>query len=619
MRPTAGAKSLRASRLRLPRVPINDFTINVATVNGSGSASSNTIVAKTIFRMGVPITPKNLFPSNIAGLPTWFLMRVSEKGYQCRSGRHDVTVAMNAATAVDDIADLAPGGVLFIDESIPAAKSIERTDIAVHLVPFAKIAKEYAPDVRLRKLLANMVYVGVLTEMLGFDHDTVMSVVAEQFSGKEKVVKLNQDVVNAGIAHAREHCDASSVEFKIEARNLTQGKMFIEGNTAAAIGCLMGGCTFCGWYPITPSSSLCEDFISLAKKHRIDAGTGKQNFAAVQAEDELASLGLVLGAGWAGARSMTATAGPGISLMAEFAGFGYYAEIPGVVFDVQRVGPSTGMPTRTQQGDLSLCVNLSHGDTGHIVLIPAGPEELYEISAQAFDIAEKYQTPVFVLTDLDMGMNNWMSDRFEYPKGGFDRGKVLTAEQLKKVEDYGRYKDEDGDGIPYRTLPGTHHPKAPYFTRGSGHDEYAGYTEKSPAYIKVIDRIARKIAGSVVDLPKPVIGGDESAEIGIIHYGSTMYAVEEARDILAENGVKTRDMRVRSVPLHDEVVEFVNSCNVVYVAEQNRDGQLADLIRLKTPGSAGKIKKALYYAGMPMAAAPVVDAIMADVKEPAHV
>lgn len=603
----------------MSRVAINDFTINVATVNGSGSASSNTIVAKSIFRMGVPLTPKNLFPSNIAGLPTWYVIRVSEKGYQCRSGTHQITVGMNATTLLDDVADLQSGGVLFVDDGLPTAKAVDRSDITVYSVPFAKIAKEYAPDVRLRKLLANMVYVGVLTEMLGLDEDVVMQVVADQFSGKEKVVKLNQDVVRAGIAHARENFDADGFPFKVEARELTKGKMFIEGNTAAAIGCLVGGCTFCGWYPITPSSSLCEEFIKLAKTHRVDADTGEQRFAAVQAEDELASLGLVLGAGWAGARAMTATAGPGVSLMAEFAGFGYYAEIPGVVFDVQRVGPSTGMPTRTQQGDLSMCVNLSHGDTGHIVLMPAGPEELYELSQQAFDLAEKYQTPVFVLTDLDMGMNYWMSERFEYPTKGFDRGKVLSADALKSVEEYARYKDVDGDGIPYRTLPGTHHPKAPYFTRGSGHDEAAGYTEKSEVYQVVIDRIAKKIAGSVRDLPRPVIGGDEKAEIGIIHYGSTRYAVEEARDILAADGIATREMRVRSVPLQDEVVEFVNSCNVVYVAEQNRDGQLADLIRLKTPGSAGKIRKALYYAGMPMAAAPVVDKIKADIQEPAHV
>lgn len=618
---TGGRASPSSARHGAPksRVAINDFTINVATVNGSGSASSNTIVAKSIFRMGIPITPKNLFPSNIAGLPTWFVMRVSEKGYQCRSGTREITVAMNAATLADDIAELDAGGVLFVDEGLPGAKSIDRADVTVHMVPFAKIAKEYAPDVRLRKLLANMVYVGVLTEMLGLDHDTVMRVVAEQFSGKEKVVKLNQDVVNAGIAHARENFDASSFPFKVEARDLTQGKMFIEGNTAAAIGCLMGGCTFCGWYPITPSSSLCEEFIKLSHKLRVDPDDGSKRFASVQAEDELASLGLVLGAGWAGARSMTATAGPGISLMAEFAGFGYYAEIPGVVFDVQRVGPSTGMPTRTQQGDLSLCVNLSHGDTGHIVLMPAGPEELYELSQQAFDLAERYQTPVFVLTDLDMGMNYWMADRFDYPSKDFDRGKVLSADDLKKVEEFARYKDVDGDGIPYRTLPGTHHPKAPYFTRGSGHDEAAGYTEKSPEYQVVIDRIAKKIAGSVRDLPRPIVAGDEKAEIGIIHYGSTKFAVDEARDILAADGIATREMRVRSVPLHDEVVDFVNSCKVVYVAEQNRDGQLADLIRLKTPGSAGKIKKALYYAGMPMAAAPVVDAIKADIQEPAHV
>ncbi len=604
-------------------VTVNDFTISVATVNGSGSASSNTILARTIFRMGVPVAPKNLFPSNIQGLPTWYLVRVSEKGYQCRSGTRDVVVALNAATFVEDVATVEPGGVLFVDDGIKGSADITRDDITVFRVPFAKLAKDYGPDVRLRKLLANMVYVGVLAEMLALDVDVLMGTVADQFANKEKVVKLNQDVVRAGIAFAKEHFDADRCPYRIESRGGSGDKLLIEGNTAAALGSLMGGCTFVGWYPITPSSSLCEEFISLANVHREDPESGELRFAAVQAEDELASLGLVLGAGWAGARSMTATAGPGISLMAEFAGFGYYAEIPAVVFDVQRVGPSTGMPTRTQQGDLNLCVNLSHGDTGHIVLLPAGPEELYELSAQAFDLAEKYQTPVFVLTDLEMGMNYWISDPLPYLDGELARGKVLDKAQLKELTAaggvYERYADPDGDGIPYRTLPGTAHPSAPYFTRGSGHTAQARYTEQPDEYQEVIDRIKRKIDGSVRDLPVPVLSGDENAEIGIISWGSTRYAAEEAVDILAADGIVTRQMRVRSVPLHEEVVAFVDACKVVYVAEQNRDGQLADLIRLKVPGSAGKIRKALYYAGLPMAAAPIVEAVKAGNREPVHV
>lgn len=594
---------------------INDFTITVATVNGSGSASSNTILAKSIFRMGVPVTPKNLFPSNIAGLPTWFIIRVSEKGYQARSGTNEVVVALNAETAAKDVASVDKGGVLFIDAKL--ARHVNRDDIAVFEVPFADLAKPHAPDPRLRKLLANMIYVGVCTHMFGLDREVVMGAVASQFSGKEKVVKLNQDVVQVGIDYAAENFDASKCPFKIETRDLTRDKIFIEGNTAAAMGALMGGCTFVGWYPITPSSSVCEEFIKLCHKHRVVKG--EQRFAAVQAEDELASLGLVLGAGWAGARAFTATAGPGISLMAEFAGFGYYAEIPAVVMDIQRVGPSTGMPTRTQQCDVASCYSLSHGDTGHIVLMPSGIAELYEMSAQSFDLAERYQTPVFLLSDLDMGMNYWMSDALAYPDKGFDRGKVLDKEALDKVEEFARYKDVDGDGIPYRTLPGTRHPKAPYFTRGSGHTETAAYTEDSDEYQLVIDRIKKKIEGSVRDTPAPILEGDASCDVGILHYGSTSFAVEEARDVLAEKGIVTKSMRVRALPLHDEVIDFVKSCRVVYVAEQNRDGQVADLLRLRVPGSADIIKKVLYYAGLPLAAGPIVEAIEADVREPAHV
>jgi len=598
---------------------INDFTINVATVNGSGSASSNTILARSVFRMGIPVAPKNYFPSNIAGLPTWFLIRVCEKGYKARSGTTEVVIALNPATAADDIAGLEPGGVLIIDEGMPQAKNVGRDDIAVFSVPMAKIAKDFAPDPRLRKLLANMVYVGVATHLMDLDLDVVMGTVADQFSNKEKVVELNQDVVKAGIAYAEENFDASLCPFKVETRDLIGDKLFIEGNTATALGCIMGGCTFVGWYPITPSSSVCEEVISLAAKFRVDPQTGVHRFAAVQAEDELASLGLVLGAGWAGARAMTATAGPGIALMGEFAGFGYYAEIPGVVFDIQRVGPSTGMPTRTQQGDIMLCRYLSHGDTEHILILPSGPEELYELSQQAFDVAERYQTPVFVLSDLDLGMNYWVSDPLPYPEKGFDRGKVLDKEALKDVEEFARYKDVDRDGVPYRTLPGTAHPKAPYFTRGSGHTEEAEYTEDGEAYQVVVDRIKRKIDAAVRDLPAPVLEGDGSAEIGILHYGSTRYAVEEARDRLTEDGIRTRAMRIRAVPLHDEVIEFIHSCKVVYVAEQNRDGQMADIVRLKVPGSAGKIRKVLDYAGLPMTADPIVQAITSDSREPAHV
>jgi len=596
---------------------INDFTLAVATVNGSGSASSNTILAKTIFRMGVPVAQKNLFPSNIAGLPTWYLVRVSERGWLSRSGRREFTVAFNEATVAQDIKLVTPGGVLVIDEDLPASKNVGRDDITVFVVPMAAIAKDFGPDPRLRKLLANMVYVGVVAELLGLDMTVLEQTLTDQFNGKAKVVKLNLDVVHAGVKYAREHFDKAACPFRVQSRNLTGGKILIEGNQATALGALVGGATVCAWYPITPSSSVCEGFIDLAKEYRTDKTTGEARYAQIQAEDELASIGLVMGAGWAGARAFTATAGPGISLMAELVGFGYYAEIPGVIVDVQRVGPSTGMPTRTQQSDLKSCYRLSHGDTEHIVLLPAGPQELYEITAQSFDIAERYQTPVFVLTDLDMGMNIWMADTFPMLTAPYDRGKVLDKEALKQVENFGRYKDVDGDGIPYRTLPGTHHPKAPYFTRGSGHTESAGYTEDAEEYKTVLDRIKRKITGSTAHTPAPVITGE--GDIGLIHFGSTSFAVDEARDVLAREGLRTRSCRLRALPLHAEVLDFVRSCRSVYVVEQNRDGQLADIIKLAVPECIGRIRSILEYGGLPMSATPVVQALSVGKREPAHV
>jgi len=597
---------------------VNDFTINVATINGSGSTSSNLILAKSIFRMGVHVTPKNLFPSNIAGLPTWFLIRVSEKGYSARTGTTEVVIALNQQTIAKDVAELESGGVLLIDEKLASAHAHGRDDITVFEVPFAEIAKELAPDPRLRKLLVNVVYVGVLTHLLKMDREIVMQVVADQFLSKPKLISLNQDVVTAGLKYAEENFDSATCKYEIATRKMNAGKLFLEGNTATAFGCLMGGCSLVGWYPITPSSSVCEEVIRLASQTRTDED-GSQRFAAVQAEDELASLGLVLGAGWAGARAMTATAGPGISLMSEFVGFGYYAEIPAVIFDIQRVGPSTGMPTRTQQGDVSMCRSLSHGDTGHIVLLPSGPEELYIQAQLAFDLAERFQTPIFVLSDLDLGMNYWISEELPYPEGSFDRGKVLDKQALSKISEFARFKDVDGDGVPYRTLPGTRHPLAPYFTRGSGHTETGVYTEDPDEYKRVIDRIKRKIDNSVSHTPAPVIGGEADAAIGLIHYGSTAYAVEEARDVLASEGIATRDLRVRALPLHDDVVAFITECKAVYVIEQNRDGQVADMIRIKAPGSAAKIRKVNYYAGLPMAAGPIIEAVRIDAPELAHV
>jgi 2-oxoglutarate ferredoxin oxidoreductase subunit alpha len=602
----------------MPQPIINDFTLAVATVNGSGSASSNTILTKTIFRMGVPVAPKNLFPSNIAGLPTWFLVRVTEQGWRCASGRRDFTVAFNEATLADDVAGVPAGGVLLLDAGMRSAKSVSRDDIVIFRLPAAEIAKQYGPDPRLRKLLANMVYVGAVAHLLGLDHAVLMQAVADQFSGKEKVVDLNQKVVQAGLDHARDNFDLEQCPFRVETRDLTGEMLMIEGNTASALGALMGGATVVAWYPITPSSSLCETFIDFCREHRVDEKTGEQRYVQLQAEDELASIGLVLGASWAGARAFTATAGPGVSLMSEFVGFGYFAEVPAVIVDVQRVGPSTGMPTRTQQSDLSSCYRLSHGDTQHIVLMPAGPEELYELTQQAFDLAEHYQTPVFVMNELDMGMNLWMSRRLAYPTGPLDRGKVLDKEALKEVADFARYRDVDGDGVPYRTLPGTHHPKAPYFTRGSGHTDTAGYTEDPEEYAAVVDRLRRKIDGSVARTPAPVEEGE--GEIGLIHFGSTSFAVDEARALLAEQDkLSTRSLRVRALPLHAEVAEFVRSCRTVYVVEQNRDGQLAEIVREAVPECATKVLSILEYGGLPMPARVVVEALRVARKEPVHV
>ncbi|MHC5210857.1 MAG: 2-oxoacid:acceptor oxidoreductase subunit alpha [Planctomycetota bacterium] len=596
---------------------INDFSLAVATANGSGSASSNTILAKTIFRMGVPVAPKNFFPSNIAGLPTWYVVRVSEAGWRARSGRRDFSVAFNAATAVDDIAQVPSGGVLLIDEGLPQSGKVGRDDITVYSIPAGKIAKEFGPDPRLRKLLANMVYVGAVSELLGLDPEVLKGTVADQFANKEKVVKLNQDVMDAGAKYARENFDRSLCPYRVEARDLTRDQILIEGNMASALGALMSGATFVAWYPITPSSSICENFIDLCREHRVDKQTGEQRYAQIQAEDELASIGMVLGASWAGARSFTATAGPGISLMSEFVGFGYYAEVPAVIIDVQRVGPSTGMPTRTQQSDIKSCYRLSHGDSEHIVLLPSGPAELYEQTAQAFDLAERYQTPVFVLSDLDMGMNIWVSDPLPYLDRPLDRGMVLDKQALGQVKGFARYADADGHGIPQRTLPGTHHPDAPYFTRGSGHTSTAAYTEDAEEYKEVLDRLTRKIKGSVRHTPRPVIEGEGS--IGLIHFGSSSFAVDEARAVLGGEGLATRSLRLRALPLHDEVTEFVRACKTIYVVEQNRDAQLADIVRLAVPDCAMRIRSILEYGGLPLSASVVVDALRVARKEPVHV
>ncbi len=586
---------------------VNDFSIQVATVNGSGSQSSNSVLMRSIFQMGIPVSGKNLFPSNIAGLPTWFTIRVNKNGYVARKSDIEILVAMNPQTAIDDVKSLSTGAVCI--SPVELKLDAIRKDVVHYQVPFTELAAKASENLKLRKLLMNMLYVGVVAELLNIDHGQIENSISKQFEGKTKAIDLNLNAVKIGREWARENLKKDDPYF-VEPMNKTQGKIIIDGNAACALGSLFAGVTVVTWYPITPSSSLCEQLIDYLKEYRIDKETGKASFAVIQAEDELAAIGMALGAGWAGARSMTSTSGPGISLMAEFAGYGYFTEIPTVVFDVQRVGPSTGMPTRTSQADLISAHTLSHGDTKHIVLLPGSIMECYEMAGEAFDLAEKFQTPIFVLTDLDLGMNNWMSDPFEYPTKPINRGKVMTAADIDKAGIFERYRDVDGDGIAYRTLPGTDHVQAAYFTRGSGHNEKAGYTEKPEDYVNLMDRLEKKFQTARKFVPAPVVTVEKSAKIGIIAYGSSDFAVVETRDQLKAANIPTSYLRVRALPFTDELRKFVESHDHVYVVEQNRDAQMRDLIRLELPDLAMKIRSVRHYDGLPIDAKFVTDAIM---------
>ena len=587
---------------------VNDLTIHVATVNGSGSQSSNNVLMRSIFQMGVPVSGKNMFPSNIAGLPTWFTIRANKDGWIGRKKEVDLMVCMNAQTAREDVEALSPGALCIYDA--PLKCNTFRNDITFFEVPFAKLATGLAEDSKLRKLLTNMIYVGIVAELIGIDRDEILNAITKQFKGKQKAIDPNVAAIDKGIEYAKANLPRQD-KWRVERMNATEGKIIIDGNAAAAIGSVFAGVTVVTWYPITPSSSLCESIIDYARQTRIDEN-GKATFAIVQAEDELAAVGMVLGAGWAGARSMTSTAGPGVSLMAEFIGLGYFAELPGVIWDIQRVGPSTGLPTRTAQGDVNQVAYLSHGDTQHIVLIPSSVGECFEFAGEALDLAEQFQTPVFVLSDLDLGMNNWMSDPFEYPNRPITRGKVLTAEQLTALEGkWGRYADVDGDGIPWRTLPGTDHPFASYFTRGSGHDEQARYSEKPQDYKETVDRLAKKYETAKLFVPKPVVDTRENAKIGFIAYGTTTWALEESRDQLRrERGVETSYFRLRALPFTEELNAFVAAHERIYVVEQNRDGQMADIIRLAVGEDQRKLRKILHYTGLPCDARTITDAVL---------
>jgi 2-oxoglutarate/2-oxoacid ferredoxin oxidoreductase subunit alpha len=584
---------------------VNDMSIQVATVNGSGSQSANTVLLRSIFQMGVPVSGKNLFPSNIAGLPTWYTIRASKQGYVARKKEIDLLVAMNPETAREDVASLSTGAAVVYDE--PLGLSQVRSDLVFYPVPFDKLAGTVTTEPKLKRLLRNMAYVGVLARLLELDMAEVERAIRKQFAKKAKAQELNLAAARAGFEHARalEKRDP----FAIRRMDATKGKIIVDGNAAAALGALFAGVTVVTWYPITPSSSLVETLIGYLKKYRIGPD-GKATFAVVQAEDELAAIGMVIGAGWAGARAMTATAGPGISLMAEFAGLGYFAEVPAVVFDVQRVGPSTGLPTRTAQGDILSTAFLSHGDTQHILLLPATVEECFALAIDAFELAEGFQTPVFVMSDLDLGMNNWMSDPFLYPEKPLQRGKVLTKEDLDRLGQFARYRDVDGDGVTYRTLPGTDHPGAAYFTRGTGHDEHALYSERAEDWERNLERLSRKMDTARSAVPAPIVD-DRGARIGIIAYGTSHHAVVEARDQLrAEKGIETDYLRVRAFPFSREVHAFVERHERVYVVEQNRDAQLATLLRGDlSPELTTRVRPVARITGLPIDARSVTDPI----------
>ena len=587
----------------------NDFSINVATVNGSGSQSANSVLLKSIFGMGVPVSGKNLFPSNIAGQPTWFLIRASKNGYVARKRDSEILVAMNPETASADVQSLPPGGVVIYEESLDKSLNLAqaRNDVSFYPVPFDKITATICPEVKLRKLVRNMVYVGVVAQLLAIDLGVVESSLRQQFSKKQKVFDMNFGAANAGFDYAQANLTKRD-PFFIEQMNLTAGKIIIEGNDACAMGAVFAGVTVIAWYPITPSTSVVETATALLKKLRVTP-EGKATFAVIQAEDELAAIGMVLGAGWAGARSMTATSGPGMSLMAEFCGLGYYAEIPGVIINVQRTGPATGMPTRTQQADLLSAAFLSHGDTKHPILLPGSVKECFELTIAAFDLAERMQTPVFVLTDTDMGMNLWMSDAFDYPEKPLDRGKVLSAADLDRLGGFARYRDVDGDGIGWRTLPGTKHPQAAYFTRGSGHNDAAKYTEDPNEYQAIMDRLARKFDNARKWVPAPVVVKDGTSKIGFLAYGTTDCALRESLDQIKQRFGKDVDyLRLRAYPFTQSVHDFVASHERVYVVEQNRDAQLASLLKLDLPaGQVSKLRSILHYNGLPVDAESITE------------
>jgi 2-oxoglutarate ferredoxin oxidoreductase subunit alpha len=588
---------------------INDVVVKIATVNGTGSASANGLLMKAIFRMGIPVVGKNYFPSNIQGLPTWYEIRVTGAGYQSRSDRVDLMVAMNAQTYAKDLADVSPGGWLLYDSTWPRQQQLHREDVTVFGVPLSRLCNENFEGARARILMKNIAYVGVVAALLDIDLDVITELLQQTFATKKHLVASNMQAIRLGYDYAQENF-ACPLPSKVEAMKGTDGHIVIDGNTAAGLGCMYAGATVGAWYPITPSTSLMDSFRSFCSKYRIDPESGAKTFCVIQAEDELAAIGMVLGAAWNGARSFTPTSGPGISLMSEFIGFGYYAEIPAVIFNVQRTGPSTGMPTRTQQADLMSCAYASHGDTKHVLLFPSDPSECFEMAQSAFDFAERLQTPTIVMSDLDIGMNDWMVPDLQFDESKIrDRGKVVSAEDLEKMEKFYRYLDVDGDGIAARSLPGVH-AKGSYFTRGSGHTRYGAYTEDSAAYQDVMDRLLIKWETARSILPPAEVEYSKFNKAGILAIGSSHGACREALDRLAEQKINLNYCRVRAFPFGEAVREFIARHELIYVVEQNRDAQLRSMLMLDIDADPAKLVPLLHYNGMPMNAGFVVNKVL---------
>ena len=594
----------------------NEFAFKIATANGTGSASANGLIMQAIFRMGIPVTGKNVFPSNIQGLPTWYEIRVDKRGYTARTPNFDLMVALNPATYQKDVQEVRGGGWLLYDSTWPLDPRLTRPDVTYLGIPLAEMCNAAFKGPRERILMKNIAYAGALAALLGIDTEIIKALLTEKYSRKPALMDSNQQAVNLGYDYARANFPCP-LPIHLEAMDKTQDAILIDGNTASALGCLYAGATIGAWYPITPATSLMEAFKSFCMKYRRDPATKRNRFAILQAEDEIAAVGMVIGAAWAGARAFTSTAGPGISLMNEFIGLAYYGEVPAVIFDVQRAGPSTGMPTRTQQGDLMLCAYASHGDTRHICLYPADPREAFEFSAAAFDLAERFQTPVFVLSDLDIGMNDWMVPKLTWDdRYRPDRGKVLSAAQLDEVKSFSRYLDVDGDGIPYRTLPGVH-AKGAYFTRGSGHNRYGAYTEDGDEYVDVLDRIDRKIQRAARAVPAPIVKTSPGAALGLLTIGGCQAACSEALDQLEREGIGLDYMRVRGFPFGDEVRAFVESHEITFVVEQNRDAQLRSLLLLETGVAPAKLESVRYYGGFPMSAHHVIAGVKARLEKAA--